>query len=54
MIKNPKLGDTAYVVATGEYWMMDSQGKWHIKNGGKDPISCDCVEESTIWQDLEG
>lgn len=45
-------GDKAYVIHTGESWMLDSAGKWYPFNGDKDPIECDCVEESTIWNDL--
>lgn len=48
-----EMGNTVYVVSTGEYWMIDSKGKWHVANGKKEPISCDCQEESTIWQELE-
>lgn len=51
-IKNPGFGDEVYVISTGESWVLGSTGNWHIKGGGKDPIACDCVEESTIWQDL--
>ena len=48
------IGSTAYVIATGESWMMDSKGKWHVMNtSGKEPIECDCVEELTIWGDLQ-
>lgn len=48
------IGSTAYVITTGESWMMDSKGKWHVMNtSGKEPIECDCVEELTIWGDLQ-
>ena len=48
------IGSTVYVISTGESWMMDSKGNWHIMNAasGKDPIACDCVEELTIWDEL--
>ena len=47
------IGSTAYVISTGETWMMDSKGSWHAMGSiEKDPIACDCVEELTIWGDL--
>ena len=48
------MGDTAYIIETGEVWIMGSQKTWHIMGGDsvKPPIVCDCVEESTIWQEL--
>ena len=48
------MGSTIYVIATGESWIMDSKGSWHVMNNtsGKDPIVCDCVEELTIWGNL--
>lgn len=52
------MGDVAYVIHTGEHWMSDSEHVWYTlssgsSSGGKDPISCDCVEEMTIWSDLK-
>ena len=47
------MGSTAYVITTGESWMMDSKGNWHVMGSiEKEPIQCDCVEELTIWGDL--
>jgi len=48
------MGSTVYVITTGESWMMDSKGSWHIisSNSDKTPIECDCVEELTIWEDI--
>lgn len=47
------MGSTVYVISTGETWMMDSTGKWHVMGSiRKEPIECDCVEELTIWGDL--
>ena len=51
---NAKMGDCIYVIHTGETWIMDSKGKWYPKNGDKDPIACDCVEELTIWGEIPG
>ena len=54
-IERASLGDLAYVVKTGSYWVMDSDGEWHLR-GAADTPSCDCddfVEESTIWAELE-
>ena len=53
--KIPKclMGSSVYVITTGETWMIDSKGLWHIMGSiQKDPIACDCVEELTIWGDL--
>ena len=48
-----QIGSTVYVITTGESWMMDSKGKWHVMGSiQKEPIECDCVEELTIWGDL--
>ena len=47
------MGSTVYVITTGETWMIDSKGSWHIMGSiQKEPIECDCVEELTIWGDL--
>ena len=47
-------GDTAYVVHTGEYWIMDSKSTWYpLSNKNKNPVECNCVEEMTIWAELE-
>lgn len=53
-LNNSDMGDTAYIIETGEVWIMGSQKTWHIMGGDsvKPPIVCDCVEESTIWQEL--
>ena len=49
------MGSTVYVISTGESWMIDSTGKWYImsSSSGKEPIECDCVEELTIWGNLQ-
>ena len=58
-IERAHLGDLAYVVKTGSYWVMDSDGEWHLRGAADIPGgggSCDCddfVEESTIWEELE-
>lgn len=47
-------GDTVYVIHTGEYWVMDSQHLWYpLTNKDKNPIKCNCVDEMTIWSELE-
>ena len=34
-------------------YILDSKGTWHSKaTGDNNKIECDCVEESTIWEDL--
>lgn len=50
-----QMGSTVYVISTGESWMIDSTGTWYImsSSSGKDPIECNCVEELTIWGNLQ-
>lgn len=34
--------------------MLDSNHTWYpMNNNEKEPIACDCVEEMTIWNELE-
>jgi hypothetical protein len=47
------MGSTVYVIHTKETYMIDSKGVWYPVNSDDDPIQCDCVEESTIWEDLK-
>lgn len=50
-----QMGSSAYVISTGQSWMMDSKGAWHVMGPEeKEPIICDCVEESTIWETIPG
>lgn len=51
------MGCKAYVIRTGETWILDSENTWYpfeTFTGDKEPIKCDCncVEESTIWTEL--
>lgn len=53
-IIRPNMGDVAYVIHTSEHWMCDSQQSWYsINDKTKGPIQCDCVEEMTIWDELD-
>ena len=48
------MGDIVYVVHTGEYWMMDRSKTWYpMTTPNKGPIVCDCIEELTVWNELE-
>lgn len=47
------MGSSAYVIHTGESWILDSNGRWYVTTGNKDSIECDCVSELTIWGDLQ-
>lgn len=47
------MGSTVYVIHTKETYMIDSKGVWYTVDFEGDPIICDCVEESTIWEDLK-
>lgn len=46
------MGSTVYVIHTKETYMADSKGAWYPVNSDSDPIPCDCIEESTIWEEL--
>lgn len=52
--KIPKcvMGSTVYIIHTKETYMIDSKGVWYSTNSDGEPITCDCVEESTIWGEL--
>ena len=46
-------GNEVYVISSQKTYILDSKGIWHSKAVGDDSqIECDCVEESTIWEDL--
>lgn len=47
------MGNEVYVISSQKTYILDSKGIWHSKAVGDDSkIECDCVEESTIWEDL--
>ena len=47
------MGNEVYVISSQKTYILDSKGIWHSKAIGDDSkIECDCVEESTIWEDL--
>lgn len=46
------MGSTVYVIHTKETYMADSKGIWYPVNSSGNPIECDCVEESTIWENF--
>ena len=45
------MGSEVYVIDTKKTYILDSKGIWHSK-ADDDTITCDCVEESTVWEDL--
>ena len=47
------MGSTVYVIHTKETYMIDSKGVWYAVDSDSDPIHCDCVEESTVWEELK-
>ena len=47
-----QMGSEVYVIETKKTYVLDSKGTWHSKNGDGDTIICDCVEESTIWEEI--
>ena len=51
--KGGSMGNEVYVIDTQKTYILDSKGIWHSKaTGDSSQIECDCVEESTIWEDL--
>ena len=50
------MGSEVYVIENRKTYILDSKGIWHSKSkvsgDGDDVIICDCVEESTIWEEL--
>ena len=48
-----EMGSEVYVIENKETYILDSEGVWHPYSDGKDPIECDCVEESTIWEEIQ-
>ena len=50
------MGSEIYVIENRKTYILDSKGVWHSKSkvsgDGDDVIVCDCVEESTIWEEL--
>lgn len=46
------MGSTVYVIHTKETYMADSKGIWYPVNSSGNPIECDCIEESTIWENF--
>jgi hypothetical protein len=59
------LGSELYVISEKKTYILDSKGVWHPKtvnnsgSGSDDDfvfdggtIECNCVEESTIWEDI--
>lgn len=52
-VNSVNIGSEVYVIETKKTYILDSKGNWHSKaTGDGDMIICDCVEESTIWEDL--
>ena len=51
--KGGSMGNEVYVIDTQKTYILDSKGIWHSKSiGDNSQIECNCVEESTIWEDL--
>lgn len=52
-IAKANMGDVAFVIHTSEHWICDDNKTWYnINKENAGPISCDCIEEMTIWEDL--
>ena len=52
VVPKQNMGCEVYVIETKKTYILDSKGAWHPKSGDGDSIECDCIEESTIWEDL--
>ena len=50
-VSTSHMGSEVYVIETQKTYILDSKGVWHSKVDN-DTIVCDCVEESTIWQNI--
>ena len=51
--KGRSMGNQVYVIATKKTYVLDSKGVWHSRVvGDNSSIVCDCIEESTIWEEL--
>ncbi len=47
------MGSEVYVISEKKTYILDSKRVWHAKAENDDSvIECDCVEESTIWENL--
>ena len=51
-VSSAHMGSEVYVIETKKTYILDSKGTWHSK-ADDSTIECDCVEESTIWEDLK-
>jgi hypothetical protein len=45
------MGSEVYVIENKKTYILDSKNTWHSKADGE-TIICDCVEESTIWDEI--
>lgn len=47
------MGSMVYVIDTQKTYILDSKGIWHsMAIGDNSSIECDCIEESTIWEEM--
>ncbi len=47
------MGSKAFVIATKDTYMVDSTRKtWHSITSEAGSVECDCVEESTVWDEI--
>lgn len=49
-ISSVDIGSEVYVIQTGKTYVLGSGKTWYSASGEK--VECDCVSESTIWDDL--
>ena len=50
-VTSSHMGSEVYVIEDKKTYILDSKGIWHSK-ADDSTIECDCVEESTIWEDI--
>lgn len=47
-----ELGSEIYIIEKNQLYISNGKGSWFPKNTDGETIVCDCVEESTIWNNL--
>ena len=52
-LNGTNMGSEVYVIETSKTYVLGSDNVWYSRGAGDDSkIECDCIEESTIWEDL--
>ena len=52
-VSNLSMGSEVYIISEKKTYILDSKRVWHAKaDNDDDIIECDCVEESTVWEQI--